>query len=76
MNYKELFHRVVSLLSAPAKAWEEISASDKSGRVTMDFVYPLIGVCGLADFIGTFVERGVSPDVFQYALQSCICLTR
>ncbi len=71
MNYKELFHRIVSLLSAPAKAWEEISASDEGGRVTMGFVYPLIGVCGLADFIGTFVERGVSPDVFQYALQSC-----
>lgn len=71
MNYKELFHKILVLLSAPGKAWEEIKKENERDNILTGFVYPLIGVCGLAEFAGTFIERGISPDVFQYALQSC-----
>lgn len=71
MNYKELFHKILGLLSAPGKAWEEICTESERNNILTGFVYPLIGVCGLAEFAGTFIERGISPDVFQYALQSC-----
>ena len=72
MNYKELFHRVVALLSSPAKAWEEIEKRGEERLVLPGFVYPMIGLCGLSEFIGAFIGRDFMPDVFQVALtRSC-----
>ena len=72
LNYKELFHRVVALLSSPAKAWEEIANRGEERLVLPGFVYPMIGLCGLSEFIGAFIGRDFMPDVFQVALtRSC-----
>ena len=35
------------------------------------FVYPLIGLCGLSEFIGTFIGRDFSSLMFQLALTRC-----
>ena len=43
MNYKELFNRVVMLISSPAKAWEEIVGEEDKKKVMGAFVYPMIG---------------------------------
>ena len=71
LNYKELFHRVVVLLSSPAKAWEEISNRKEERLVLPCFVYPMIGLCGLSEFIGAFIGRDFLPEVFQLALTRC-----
>ena len=51
MNYKALFQIAMSLISSPAKAWEEIRLEDRRAVLTV-FVYPMIGLCGLSVFIG------------------------
>ena len=72
MNYKELFHRVVALLSTPAKTWDEIAEKGEERLVLPGFVYPMIGLCGLSEFTGAFIGRDFMPDVFQVALtRSC-----
>ena len=53
MNYKDLFNRVVLLISSPAKAWAEINTEEDRRKVLGTFVYPMIGLCGLSVFIGT-----------------------
>lgn len=74
MSYKEIFHRIVLLLSSPAKAWTEI-AERREGRLVMpNFVYPMIGLCGLSEFVGAFIGREFTPDVFQVALTQCCAL--
>ena len=50
MNYKELFKISMSLISSPAKAWEEIRLEEDRRKVFGAFVYPMIGLCGLAGF--------------------------
>ena len=61
-------------MSSPAKAWNEI-AERKEGRLVMpNFVYPMIGLCGLSEFGGAFIGREFSPDVFQIALTQCCAL--
>ena len=55
MNYKDLFNRVVLLISSPAKAWAEINTEEDRRKVLGTFVYPMIGLCGLSVFIGTFI---------------------
>lgn len=70
MDYKDLFHKMVRLLSAPGKFWDELD--EESGRnVQMGFVYPLIGLCGLSEFLGAFIGHEVSPEFFQWALTRC-----
>ena len=71
MNYKALFNRVSVLLSSPAKAWVEIDSEKGAGRVMSEFVYPLIGLCGLAVFIGTFLGNTAGVGVFPVAMQLC-----
>ena len=71
MNYKELLHRVGILLSSPAKAWEDIAERGEERLVLPAFVYPMIGLCGLSEFIGTFIGRDFLPEVFQLALTRC-----
>ena len=71
MNYKDLLSRTLFILSSPAKAWEQI-ASERDGKsVLPGFVYPMIGLCGMSEFIGTFFGKEFIPDVFQVALTHC-----
>lgn len=74
MNYKELFNRVVLLISSPAKAWMEISDEGDSRKVLGEFVYPMIGLCGLSVFIGTFIGNTAGVSAFQIAMTRC-CAT-
>ena len=73
MDYKELFRKVVALISSPAKAWEEIvKNTEVEQRLLLPgFVYPMIGLCGLSEFIGAFIGRDFQPEVFQLALTRC-----
>ena len=61
----------MALLSSPAKAWEEISRKNEERIVLSTFVYPMIGLCGLSEFIGAFIGRDFLPEVFQLALTRC-----
>lgn len=71
MNYKDLLSRTLFILSSPSKAWEQISIEGESKSVLPNFVYPLIGLCGVSEFIGTFFGKEFIPDVFQVALTHC-----
>lgn len=74
MNYKELFNRIVLLISSPAKAWDEIRGTEGEKKVLGEFVYPLIGLCGLSVFIGTFIGNTAGVSSFQVAMTRC-CAT-
>lgn len=71
MNYKDLFRRAMMLISSPAKAWEEISHEENRREVLGTFVYPMIGLCGLAVFIGTFIGNTTGASAFQIAMTRC-----
>ena len=71
MKYKDLFHIAFLLISSPAHAWEEIRLEDKR-KVFSAFVYPMIGFCALAVFLGVLFDMGWSgPQSFQYAMTRC-----
>ncbi len=70
MDYKDLFRKVVRLLSAPGKFWDEMDG-ERGRDVQMGFVYPLIGLCALTEFLGAFVGHEVTPEFFQWALARC-----
>lgn len=74
MNYKDLFNRVVLLISSPAKAWVEIECEENRKQVLSMFVYPLIGLCGLSVFVGTFIGNTAGVSAFQIAMTRC-CAT-
>lgn len=72
LNYKELFHIALQLISSPANAWEEIRLEEDRQKVFVSFVYPMIGLCGLSVFIGVLLSNGWSgPQSFQYAMTRC-----
>lgn len=72
MNYKELFHIALQLISSPATAWEEIRLEEDKRKVFTSFVYPMIGLCGLSVFLGTIFSLGWSgPQSFQMAMTKC-----
>lgn len=72
MNYKELFDRIVVLISSPAKAWEEITNETDKQKVMNGFVYLMIGLCGLAVFIGTFFGNSADAnEAFTIAMRNC-----
>lgn len=71
MDYKALFKIAILLISSPAKAWEEIRLQDRHDVFTA-FVYPMIGLCGVAVFIGSLVTNGWGgPQSFQIAMTKC-----
>jgi len=74
LNYKGLFDRVLLLLSSPAKAWADIVCEDDRKKVMSEFVYPMIGLCGLSVFIGTFIGNTAGTSAFQVAMTRC-CAT-
>jgi hypothetical protein len=72
LNYKELFKIAMTLISSPAKAWEEIRLEEDRRKVFMAFVYPMIGLCGLAVFAGSLLANGWGgPQSFQIAMTQC-----
>lgn len=74
MNYKELFHIALLLISSPARAWEEIRLDEDRRKIFTAFVYPMIGLCGLSVFVGALFERQsgwTGPQTFQYAMTHC-----
>ncbi len=74
MNYKKLFQRVFTLLSAPGKAWDDIKAENAGGKqVLVEFAYPLIGLCGLAEFVGVMFKGGDSVSLLFQQAMTCCC---
>ena len=72
MDYKELIHITLRLISSPAQAWEEIRLEEDRRKVFTAFVYPMIGLCGLSVFIGALLTMGWGgPQSFQYAMTRC-----
>jgi len=71
LNYKELFNRVLLLLSSPAKGWTDIALENNRKKVLSEFVYPMIGLCGLSVFIGTFIGNTAGVSAFQIAMTRC-----
>lgn len=72
MNYKDLFHLAIQLISSPARAWEEIRLEEDKRKVFTAFVYPMIGLCGLSVFIGSLITMGWGgPQSFQFAMTQC-----
>lgn len=72
MNYKELLRIAILLVSSPARAWEEIRLEEDRRKVFSTFVYPMIGLCGLAVFINSLWTNGWSdPISFQTAMTKC-----
>lgn len=60
------------MISSPAKAWEDISIHWDDQKVIADFVYPMIGFCGIAWFAGSICRRGWStPMAFQNSMIDC-----
>ena len=61
-------------MSSPAKAWTEIVREDDRKKVLSEFVYPMIGLCGLSVFLGTFIGNTEGVSAFQVAMTRC-CAT-
>ncbi|SHE56890.1 Protein of unknown function [Bacteroides luti] len=64
------------LISSPAKAWEEISLEEDKRKGLATFVYPMIGLCGMAVFASVFLYNIGSEDLtknqlFQLAMTKC-----
>lgn len=70
MGYKELFKRFFTFLFFPSKAWEKVQ-NEGGIDVMSTYVYPLMGVCGLAVFIRYTILFHEQKQVFQYALIDC-----
>ncbi len=70
MNYKELIDRLILLLLTPSKGWVEVKEEDEE-KVKSAFVYPLIALCGVATFIGTWLGNGVDTFNLQLILTKC-----
>lgn len=75
MDYKELFNRVLLLISSPAQAWLEIKDEEDRRKLLGTFVYPMIGFCGLSVFIGTFIGNTAGVDAFQIAMTRCCAVS-
>ena len=72
MDYKNILHITMLLISSPARAWEEIRLQGDRRQVFTAFVYPMIGLCGLAVLIGSLWTNGWDgPQSFQYAMTRC-----
>jgi len=76
LNYRNLFKKVLLLISSPAKAWEEISFEEDRRKVMVTFVYPMIGLCGMAVFASVFIYNFPNVDLtpnqlFQMAMTKC-----
>lgn len=60
------------LISSPAKAWEVIRKEKEQRAVFASFVYPMIGLCALAVFLGSLFAHGWGgPESFRIAMTQC-----
>lgn len=71
MKYKDLFSRLLLIMSSPSKAWVEISQEEDGDQVQNNFVYPMVALCGMALFLGLLIGNGVKDFSFQNALTQC-----
>ena len=71
MNYKDLLKKTVLLISSPVKAWAEIKNETDKRKVMSEFVYPMIGLCGLSVFIGSFFGNAEGVFAFHRAMTLC-----
>ncbi len=72
MDYKDILHITLRLISSPARAWEEIRLQGDKRRVFTAYVYPMIGLCGLSVLVGTLMYYGWNgPQSFQLAMTRC-----
>lgn len=56
--YKEIFQKLLLIISQPAKAWDMLSQKDEKGEEFLSrFVYPLIGLMTMAAFLGILFTR-------------------
>lgn len=56
--YKEIFRRVIAIISQPGKAWEMLVKKEEKGDEFLSrFVYPLIGLVTVAAFLGVLFTR-------------------
>ena len=74
MDYKALINKIIALISSPGNAWKKIVKEGLDKRVIATFVYPLIGLSSLSEFIGVFIGKTLSPDLFQVALTRSCCI--
>jgi hypothetical protein len=76
LDYKAIFKIALLLISSPARAWEEIRLEEDRRTVFTSFVYPLLGLCALAVFLGALIQVGWSgATAFQYAMTHCCAVT-
>lgn len=74
MDYKYLIHIIGLLLSAPKKAWQEITSQSFQSCLTL-FVFPMIALAALASFLGCLLRVGISgAEQYQYAMRECCSL--
>lgn len=72
MDYKKLFAKTMTLLTNPAKAWEEVKSEEQDSiSVQSTFVYPMITLCGVAMFVGLLFGNGVEDFNLQLVLTKC-----
>ena len=64
----------MQMISSPARAWEEIGREEDRRKVLGAFVYPMIGLCGLSVFIGTFIGNTEGAAAFQIAMTRCCAI--
>ena len=72
MNYKELFSRLLTLITSPKRAWVEITSESPRRDVMGTFVYPLIALCGLSVLLSAFMHDGIKREVYQPALMEML----
>lgn len=72
MDYKNLFKRILLLLTKPIQAWKEIKSEGRQ-EVLTSFVYPLLAISSLSVFLGRLFSSDAEKayGVFQDALTYC-----
>lgn len=72
MNYKELFARLLAIITKPRKTWVEIATESPQKDVTATYVYPLVALGGLAMLISALIHDGLQRMTFHAAMMD-IC---
>ena len=73
MNYKDLFKRVIALISSPAKVWEEISREEDSVKC-WEHLFIHDRLMWFIVFIGTFIGNTEGVAAFQIAMTRCCAI--
>lgn len=70
MDYKGLIDKLLLFLVTPTKGWLSVK-QEEAEMVKTTFVYPLIALCGVAMFIGTWLGNGADNFNLQLVLTKC-----